>query len=157
MDASSDLAKGFLEFVKTAYEKSIEQLITPGFGTLPTDVLTQARRTQTDLSAPAKRVKTRADALNTEFDAEEKQYTADIDNDKSIETEAFKQVFEKTQMWMITESPTINSYKGLSNNVINIPVYHFRLRASNLTNFSGEEMPNDTKLKVEFQKFSKDD
>ena len=65
--------------------------------------------------------------------------------------------FEKSQMWMITEPPTRNSSKGLSNKVINIPVYHFRLRTSNLSNLSGEEIANDTKLKVEFQKFSKDD
>jgi len=71
------------------------------------------------------------------------------------EDEAEDLRFEKSQMWMITESPTRNL--GLSKNVINIPVYHFRLRTSNLTNPDGEQIDNDTKLKVEFQKFSKDD
>jgi hypothetical protein len=71
------------------------------------------------------------------------------------EDEAEDLRFEKSQMWMITESPTRNL--GLSKNVINIPVYHFRLRTSNLTNPLGEQIDNDTKLKVEFQKFSKDD
>ena len=62
--------------------------------------------------------------------------------------------FEKSQMWMVTGTPTRNAtFPAL----INIPVYHFRLRASNLSNFSGEEIENDTKLKVEFQKFSKEE
>ena len=64
----------------------------------------------------------------------------------------YKVRFEKSQMWMVTGVPTRNSAFP---KIINIPVYHFRLRASNLSNFSGEEIENDTKLKVKFQKFSK--
>lgn len=56
--------------------------------------------------------------------------------------------FEKSQMWMITDVPTRNP--GFPK-IINIPVYHFRMRFYNLL---GGEIMNETKLKVEFQKFS---
>jgi hypothetical protein len=62
--------------------------------------------------------------------------------------------FEKSQMWMVNGVPIRNTTFPA---IINIPVYHFRLRASNLLNLSGEEIENDTKLKVQFQKFSKEE
>ena len=94
--------------------------------------------------------------------ANEKEEANKKDDDEANADKAIADAavyFEKSQMWMITGSPTRNPYNGLSNNVINIPVHHFRFRASNLSNIysGGEEIRNDTKLKVEFQKFSKDD
>ena len=91
------------------------------------------------------------DAIDEEAKNDDAEATQDINDAKTI----FDLRFETTQMWMVTGSPTRNT--GLSKNVINIPVYYFRLRTSNLINLSGREIANNTKLKVEFQKFSKDD
>jgi len=110
----------------------------------------------------AKKEKEQIAKEENEKKANEKKEANKKDDDEAItdKEEADAAVyFEKSQMWMITGSPTRNPYNGLSNNVINIPVHHFRLRASNLSNIysGGEEIANNTKLKVKFQKFSKDD
>jgi hypothetical protein len=108
------------------------------------------------LKRPQKKIRSIADTSTQKFEDDEVQYNSDTTDDETLAKEAFKQAFGKSQMWMITESPTRNLDKNLSNKVINIPVYNFRLRTSNLINPFGQEIPNDTKLKVEFQKFSKD-
>jgi hypothetical protein len=62
---------------------------------------------------------------------------------------------QKKQMWMVTGPPTKNA---MFPTIINIPVYHSRLRAANLSNLlSKDEYVNGEKLKVEFQKFSKEE
>jgi hypothetical protein len=62
---------------------------------------------------------------------------------------------QKKQTWMVTAPPTRNA---MFPTIINIPVYHSRLRAANLSNLlSKDEYVNGEKLKVEFQKFSKEE
>jgi 5-hydroxyisourate hydrolase-like protein (transthyretin family) len=107
----------------------------------------KAKLKSTDDEALKKIVDANADAEQRDKDE------ATLDNAEAAAA-VYNFRFEKSQMWMVTGVPTRNTtFPAL----INIPVYHFRLRASNLTNFSGEEIENDTKLKVEFQKFSKEE
>jgi len=147
---SETFKNDFIGYVKSAYEKSIEKPFETDFRGLPRDV----RMASDSVAGP---IDEKADEINTGLNAQKADYDAQTATDKALAIEAFERCFEKTQMWMITESPTRNSYKNLSDNVINIPVYHFRLRTSNLINPGGEEIRNDTPLKVEFQKFSKDE
>ena len=145
---SETFKNAFIDYVKSAYEKSIKKPFETDFRGLPRDV----RMASESVARP---IAEKADEINTGLNAQKADYNSQNTADKALAIEAFERCFEKTQMWMITEPPTRNP--GLSNKVINIPVYHFRLRAYNLTNPFGEQIDNDTPLKVEFQKFSKDD
>ena len=145
---SETYKNAFIDSVKSAYEKSIKKPFETDFRGLPRDV----RMASESVARP---IAEKADEINTGLNAQKADYNSQNTADKALAIEAFERCFEKTQMWMITGSPARNP--GLSNKVINIPVYHFRLRAYNLTNPFGEQIDNDTPLKVEFQKFSKDD
>jgi hypothetical protein len=145
---SETYKNAFIDYVKSAYKKSIKNPFETDFRGLPKDV----RVASESFSKP---IAEKAREINAGLNTQKAEYNDQNTADKALAIEAFERCFEKTQMWMITGSPARNP--GLSNKVINIPVYHFRLRAYNLTNPFGEQIANDTKLKVEFQKFSKDD
>ena len=154
MKDSKSVGSNFIKLVKKVWGKGIKPLVEVNVDFKTSDTLTTALDT---LKRPQNLLRANADTSTSEFATDELQYNNDTTADVTLAKEAFKQAFGKSQMWMITESPTRNPDKNLSNKVMNIPVYHFRLRTSNLINPFGQEIPNDTKLKVEFQKFSKDD
>jgi hypothetical protein len=100
-------------------------------------------------------VETRATAKRAELDAANVQQVQRDEDQAQLDEAAniYNIRFEKSQMWLVTAVPTKNAVFP----IINIPVNHSRLRTSNLSNFSGEEIENETKLKVQFQKFSKEE
>jgi hypothetical protein len=150
---SKSVGSDFIKLVKKVWGKKNKPLVKVNVDFQTSDTLTTVLDT---LKRPQKKIRSIADTSTQKFEDDEVQYNSDTTDDETLAKEAFKQAFGKSQMWMITESPTRNLDKNLSNKVINIPVYNFRLRTSNLINPFGQEIPNDTKLKVEFQKFSKD-